>query len=284
MLGLSDSLVLVLSFLAPDQPPAASQPGAPPRATQPATKPNAAQVVASQPATVTGFLNKWITIDGETYAYCVYLPPDYTPDHPWPVILFLHGAGERGSDGLLQSEVGIGSAIRRHVSWFRAIVVMPQCRVGQPWVGKMNEMALRCVEQTAREYPLDPQRVYVTGLSLGGQGAWHLAAQYPRQFAAAMPICGFAGSPRGESKDSAAQVAARVKDMPIWCFHGVRDEAVPVEKSREIIAALEAAGAAPKYTEVPDGTHNVWDRAYGDPELWKWLFAQKLEKQKESSK
>jgi len=222
----------------------------------------------------TGFLCKSITLNGENYAYAVYVPPEYTPDRPWPVILYLHGSGERGSDGLFQTEIGLGRAIRRNRARFPAVVVMPQCRKEQSWVGPMGELALRCLEQSSREYALDPQRIYLTGLSLGGQGTWHLAAMLPDRFAAVVPVCGFAEW--GEPTGLAQKLAEHLTKVPIWCFHGDADPAVPVEKSRELVEAVRKRGGNVKYTEYPGAKHNVWDKAYGDADLWKWVFAKKL--------
>ncbi len=225
----------------------------------------------TQPAT--GFLYKTLTVEKETYPYAVFVPPDYTPAKPWPVILFLHGAGERGVDGFLQTEVGLGHAIRRNVERFPALVVMPQCRPGQAWVGPMAEVALRCVEETSREYRCDPDRIYLTGLSLGGHGCWHIAAMRPDLFAAVVPICGFAEL--GPNTGVGEKLADKIKDLPIWCFHGEKDESVPVAKSRHMVELLRARGAEVYYMEFAEGTHNVWDQAYGAPELWRWVFEQK---------
>jgi predicted peptidase len=244
-----------------------------PRAADAQSQPTTSATSAPVSAVATGFLYKTLVLDGETYAYFVYVPPDYTPDRPWPVILFLHGAGERGDDGFPQTDVGIGHAIRRNHRRVPAIVVMPQCRPNEGWVGPMAAMALHCLETTSREYHLDPHRIYLTGLSLGGNGAWLLAAQYPDRFAAVVPICGFAEY--GESTGLAEKIAPRLIDVPIWCFHGQADKAVPAEKSRELVAAIKAAGGKKViYTEYPEAPHNVWDRAYDDPNLWKWLFEQ----------
>lgn len=248
--------------------PADSQPGA----ARGACAPDGAE---SRPAPAAfGFLFKTVEIDGQRVAYCVYVPPEYTHERAWPVILFLHGAGERGADGLLPTEVGIGTAIRRHREWFPAIVVMPQCAAGDVWwsEGMMNR-ALRCVEAASRDYHMDPQRLYLTGLSLGGAGTWHLGARAARHFAALVPICGFVEL--GASSGLEAQVARELADVPTWVFHGALDDRVPVARSREMVAALRAAGGNVQYTEYPDGGHNVWDQAYADPALWRWLFAQR---------
>lgn len=214
-----------------------------------------------------GFLYKELKLDGTTYAYCLYVPPDYRPDEAFPLILFLHGSGERGGDGFLQTEVGLPAAIRRGGLRPRALIVIPQCRAGQTWSGDMARMALRCVEQTAREYKVDPERLYLTGLSLGGAGTWLIGAALADRFAALVPVCGF-----GSTAD--AEKLARV---PIWIFHGARDDAVPVERSREMVEAIRRAGGDVRYTEYPDLKHNCWDAAYRDPQLWRWLFQQRRE-------
>ena len=235
-----------------------------------AGQPTPATSAETRPAT--GFLHKTLSIAGETYAYAVYVPPDYTPDKPWPVILFLHGSGERGTDGMLQTDVGIGRALRRHHHLIPAVVVMPQCRPGRGWGGTMEQLAIRCLEQTSRQYRVDPERVYLTGLSMGGHGAWHMAARYPKAFAAVVPICGFAELKTATG--AAKQLAPHLADLPIWCFHGESDTNVPVSRSREMVAAIREAGGTVKYTEYRGAKHFIWDRVYADRDLWTWLFAQ----------
>lgn len=259
MLSVSGFALMVAFALSQAGPPAASQPGA---------------------TTATGFLDKTLALDGETYAYCVYVPPDYTPERAWPVILFLHGSGERGKDGFLQTDVGIARAIRRHREWFPAIVVMPQCRPNRTWFGPegpgpMAMMALKCVEAASREYHLDRDRMYLTGLSLGGQGTWMIAAAFPGQFAAIVPICGFLELGPTATPGLTEKVAAQLVNENIWCFHGDADQAVPVAASRALIAAIRAAGGNPRYTEYPGVGHNAWDAAYDTADLWRWLHAQR---------
>ncbi|MFO0837563.1 MAG: alpha/beta hydrolase-fold protein [Phycisphaerae bacterium] len=233
--------------------------------SSPAAQPASA---ASQPEThgPSGFLYRRVAYENREYPYCVFVPPAYTPERAWPVILFMHGSGEGGDDGFLQTDVGLGRALRRYYRMIPAIVVMPQAPMGTPWVGPMSRMALRCVEDVSRDYHLDPNRVYLTGLSLGGMGAWALAAELPDRFAAVAPLCG-SGDPK---------TAAKLKDVPIWAFHGGADTAVPVEGSRAMVQAIRAAGGTLiKYSEVEKAGHNVWDQAYSDAEFWKWMFAQK---------
>ena len=116
-----------------------------------------------------------------------------------------------------------------------------------------------------KEYSIDPQRIYLTGLSMGGYGTWDLLARKPDLFAAGVPVCG------GGDESTAEQIA----NIPIWVFHGDLDSAVPVSRSRTMVEALKKAGGHPKYSEYPGVEHNSWDKAYADPELMKWLFAQK---------
>ncbi len=212
-----------------------------------------------------GFLYKELKLGETVYAYSVYVPPDYAPDEAFPLILFLHGSGERGDDGFRQTEVGLPAVIRRGGARPRALIVMPQCRAGQTWSGDMARMALRCVEQTAREYRVDAERLYLTGLSLGGAGTWLIGSALAERFAALVPVCGF-----GSKAD-----AAKLARVPVWVFHGTLDDAVPVERSREMVQAIRAAGGSVKYTEYPNLAHNCWDAAYAEPELWRWLFEQR---------
>ena len=223
-----------------------------------------------------GFIYRTVQYKGAEYAYSVFVPPTYTEERAWPVVLALHGSGEVGDDGFFQTHVGIGTTIRKHSKMIQAIVVMPQCRRGQWWQGEMLEMAMKCLEDASVAYRCDPERVYLTGLSMGGAGAWLLASRAPGVFAAVVPICGFWGHPLAPAPEEQLEAAGQnLAKLPIWCFHGALDKNVPIERDREIIHAIEKAGGTVKFTEYPNGEHNVWDQAYGDPELWKWMFAQK---------
>ena len=216
-------------------------------------------------AVARGFIYKTITLGGEEYAYCVYVPVDYSQERSYPLILFLHGSGERGDDGFKQIEVGLPRLIRTKRLRPRALIVMPQCRRGKSWSGEMAQLALRCVEKTAAEYRIDPERLYLTGLSLGGAGTWLLGSALSERFAALVPVCGFGDPGKAE----------KLAKIPTWVFHGADDDRVPVEKSREMVKAIRDAGGDIRYTEYPGVTHNCWDRAYSDPELFRWLFKQR---------
>jgi predicted peptidase len=215
----------------------------------------------------TGFLNKTLQFEGKAHPYVVYVPVNYTSEHEWPVILFLHGAGERGEDGLKQTQVGLGAAVRMNLERFPALVVMPQCLTGERWQGNMADLALRTLDQTMSEYRCDPDRQYLTGLSMGGFGSFVIASQYPDRFAAVAPICG-GGNPE--------EMAPRLQRVRLWVFHGANDEVVPPGRSREMVEAIRKAGGEHlRYTEYPGVGHNSWDRAYGDPEFAQWLLAQR---------
>lgn len=232
----------------------------------------------------TGFLDRVITAAGRTYRYQVYVPAAYTASEAWPVILFLHGAGERGSDGLLQTTVGLAPAIRRDPARYPAVVVFPQAPADSQWVGVPAQMALAALRHTLAEYRTDPDRVYLTGLSMGGHGVWYVAYRHPELFAAAVPICGWVSGALDRGFDAVVPadsgaalpaLARRLGRLPIWIFHGEVDPVVPVAASREPAAALQAVGAGVRYAELLGVNHNSWDAAYASPEFVGWLFAQR---------
>jgi len=237
----------------------------------------------------TGFLNRTMALAQDNYRYQVFVPSNYDPHKSWPVVLFLHGSGERGSDGLLQTEVGMGRAIRYAGANFPFIVVMPQCRRDRFWTDPdMQNVALIALDQTIREFHGDPERIYLSGLSMGGYGVWEIAIHNPGKFAALVPICGGLEAPKDYAnlhsslindaaiKDPYAEVARRIGKTPVWIFHGDADPTVPVEESRKMAKALKDAGANVKYTEYPGMPHNSWDKAYAEPELIRWMMQQTL--------
>jgi predicted peptidase len=226
----------------------------------------------------TGFLNRGARVAGQSYRYQVYVPHEWTKGRAWPVILFLHGAGERGQDGLFQTEVGLGRAIRRAPERFPALVVFPQCRKDVWWSDPaMEAQVLAALDAALREFKGDPDRVYLSGISMGGYATWSLAARHPGRFAALVPICGGVRRPwePEPAEDPYAPVARAVARIPTWVFHGAADDTVPVTESRRMVEALKAAGASPRYTEYEGVGHESWDPAYDETELWPWLFAQR---------
>jgi predicted peptidase len=238
----------------------------------------------------TGFLNRTLVMDGDEYRYQVYVPREFRRGPKWPVILALHGVGECGNDGLLQTTVGLAVAIRRHPERFPAIVVFPQAHAdGTPgWQRGGGRAALAAVDKAIAEFSGDPSRVSLTGLSAGGNGSWHLASQNPGRFAAIAVICGFISEFRSKSSDVLypalvassepdpyAAMARRVAHLPIWIFHGDADGVVSVEESRKMTAALKAIGADVQYTEFPGVGHNSWDPAYDRADLFEWMLKQR---------
>ena len=215
----------------------------------------------------TGFVTKTYTnADGSESPYVVFVPHDYDGKKEYPVILFLHGAGETKNRGKMPVEVGIGPAIKKQEKTFPFIVLIPQAETpGWGADGPNAKRALGMLDEVLKEYKTDPKRVYLTGLSMGGMGTWSNAIAHPERWAAIVPICG-----RGDTTK-----AEKIKDIPCWCFHGDADTSVRVAGSRDMIEAIKKAGGNPKYTEYPGVGHNSWDRAYGTPELWTWLLEQK---------
>jgi predicted peptidase len=207
-----------------------------------------------------------------------------------PVILFLHGAGEGGEDGLLQTQVGLGPAIRQARERFPFIVVFPQARRDQLWTGEMATLAIKTLDQAVKEFNGDPQRLYVTGISMGGFGTWYVAAKAPGKFAAIVPICGFVNLKRPDlpaerkafvlkdnsfanSPDPYVAVASQISKVPTWIFHGGADPVISPDESRRMFQTLKASGFDVKYTEYDGVAHDAWDRAYAEPDLVPWLLS-----------
>ena len=221
--------------------------------------------------------------DPQPFRYRLLRPASVEAGKRYPVVLFLHGAGERGSDNTAQLKyLPTWLAEPAWRERFPCFVVAPQCRADHRWAAfdwsdkKSSPLqaeptadlaaAIAALDKVCDSEPVDEDRVYLTGLSMGGYGSWELAARMPRRFAAVVPICG--------GGDEAQ--AAKLVGLPIWCFHGAADRVVPVARSQSMIAAVEAAGGSPKYTEFPGVGHNSWTLAYRDSGLLDWLFAQRL--------
>jgi predicted peptidase len=212
-----------------------------------------------------GFLDRvYNGPDGAESKYVVFVPHAYSGDKPVPVVLFLHGSGSTGDDGKKQVS-GIAAEVRRNEKTFPAIVVFPQSQK-RTWRASSDDgkRAMAILAEVEKAYKVDPKRVYLTGLSMGGFGTWSLAAAHPEKWAAIVPICG-GGDPKS---------AAKFKDVPCWCFHGDADPTVSVDMSRSMIKALKEAGGEPKYTEYPGVQHNSWTKAYASKELYDWLWKQ----------
>jgi predicted peptidase len=205
-------------------------------------------------------------------SYWLYLPQDYAANagHEWPLILFLHGAGERGDDPAMVKRNGIPRLLEQG-SHLPFVVVSPQCPAHSMWWAEsLAVMAL--LDQVCRTHTVDANRLYLTGLSLGGYGTWHLAALYPDRFAAIAPICGggirFHGFPERVSL---------LKHVPVWAFHGAKDPSVPVEESAKMVRALEECGGEVRFTVYPEAKHDSWTETYDNPELYEWFLSHSLQ-------
>ena len=220
-----------------------------------------------KPAIATGFINQSVQVHDKESRYVVYVPREYDPSRPWPLIVFLHGSGERGEDGLWQTDVGLGHAIRQWPERFPCLVLMPQCPKDILWDEDKAAMDIidATLDKTLRDFNVDPDRIYLTGLSMGGFATWIYGAQHIDRYAALMPICG-----GGRTEDAKA-----LAKVPIWVFHGADDDGIEPEESRRMVRAITAAGGTIKYTEFPNTKHDAWDPAYADPESIRWLLAQR---------
>jgi predicted peptidase len=232
---------------------------------------------------------------GDTLLYNRLFPPAYQHsigDNPekaietmrYPLIIFLHGAGERGNDNEIQI-IHIKKLFldENNKEKYPAFVIAPQCPIGKRWVetnwavskhhmpkqpSETITLVMKLIDDMLEKYPIDPTRIYVTGLSMGGFGTWDIICRYPDKFAAAIPICG--GGDVGK--------ANLLTDIPVWAFHGSADNVVKVNLSRDMIKAIKDLGGNPKYTEYKGVGHNSWENAYKEEALLEWLFKQKLVK------
>jgi predicted peptidase len=233
-----------------------------------------------------GFLMRSVTSNGTAYPYSVYVPRTFDPSKRWPVVLFLHGAGERGTDGLRSTQIGAGAAIRSSPERVPAIVVFPQAPSDSRWLGEPADAAMAALEKSIIEFHGDRSRLYLTGLSMGGYGTWHLALAHPDLFAALVVVCGgllpheTATSVRQSpltigQDDPYAFTAHALRRLPIRIFHGDADPIIPVVESRRMAENLTREGADVAYVEYPGVGHNAWERAFGDAGIWEWLLRQR---------
>jgi len=196
--------------------------------------------------------------------YLLYLPEGYGDgSQKWPLMLFLHGAGERGSD-LDKVKVHGPPKLVAQGKTLPFIIASPQCPNGRSWSDPAQvQVLIALLDDLVEKYQVDESRVYLTGLSMGGYGTWALGASCPERFAALVPICG-GGQPR---------MARRLRDMPIWVFHGAKDGTVPLSQSEEMVEALKAAGGNVEFTVYPEARHDSWTATYDNPKLYEWLLS-----------
>ncbi len=225
-------------------------------------------VLAVSPTTEAGFEQRVFKDEQGEHRYSVFLPEAYSANRKWPVILFLHGAGERGTDGRRPTLVGLGPAIRARQGDFPFIAVFPQCedldsRYLAGWLADTDDAqrALQILEEVERDFSVDSNRRILTGWSMGGYGTWSIAATNPDRWAAVVPLAG-----GGE-----AEWGASLAKTPVWAFHGSEDAAIRPQQSRRMIAAIRDGGGTPRYTEVTGGGHDIGSIVYGNNALLDWM-------------
>lgn len=241
----------------------------------------AAAMTVPMAASAAGFVERSVTVRTHIYRYQVYVPDHLTASPP--MVLFLHGSGERGSDNQKQLSQGLPPWLAAHGKDFPAVVVIPQAPDGAAWTGDAADAAIKALDASTAEFHGNARKTYLTGLSMGGFGAWELLMRYPTRFAAAAVICGgiepladepeffVHGIPR--HVDVFDYTAKHIGKTPVWIFHGDADKSVPVEQSRQMAAALKAVGHDVRYTEFPGVGHGSWVPAYDSADLWPWMFA-----------
>ncbi len=219
--------------------------------------------------------------DQEVLKYRLLKPANFDSAKKYPLVIFLHGAGERGDDNVAQLKHCMSELCTpQRREKYACYVIAPQCPKEQKWVdvdwsapkptypsGMSRSLTLtfEVVDAMLEDAAIDKNRIYISGLSMGGYGTWDALRQRPDFFAAAVPICG------GGNTAAAADFCK----VPIWCFHGDDDKAVNVEKSRDMVAALKAAGGTPRYTEYPGVGHDSWTETYANDDMYQWLFGQR---------
>lgn len=212
--------------------------------------------------------------------YLLYLPKYFQQNESkkWPLILFLHGAGERGNNLDLVKLHGVSKIVENR-DYFPFIVVSPQCSANSYWVNELDTLS-GLLDEIVQEYPVDNSRIYLTGLSMGGIGAWHLAIENPKRFAALAPVCGALSLPKFRqeefqysttSKELFAKLS-RLKDLPVWAFHGDNDEVVPMEETKKIIEILTRNNGEAKLTIYEGVGHDSWTETYENEELYTWFL------------
>lgn len=196
--------------------------------------------------------------------YLLYLPKDYNEsDNDFPLVLFLHGSGERGTDIEKVKIHGLPKLITEGKE-FPFIVVSPQCPDDIFW---NVDILIALLDEVTADYRVDKNKIYVTGLSMGGHATWELALRQPNRFAAIAPVCGWADTSKASS----------IAHLPIWVFHGAKDVVVPIIAAEQMVEKLKACGSDVKFTVYPEANHDSWTETYNNDELYKWFLEQSLE-------
>jgi predicted peptidase len=207
------------------------------------------------------------TVDdtGNDLPYALHVPSGYQLDESkkWPLVLFLHGASERGDD---PSPLAVHGPVKQAAQGadLPFVVVAPQCPAYSTWSCELDGL-YALIEEVSAHHRIDADRVYCTGLSMGGTGTWALAARFPNRFAAVVPICG-AWMP---------EIAPRIAELPVWTFHGEEDSSIPVKHTEQVVGALRNLGSPVRFTRYPGVGHDSWTRTYDNPEVYEWMLEQR---------
>ena len=237
----------------------------------------------------TGFLNRKVTVHGVTYRFQIYIPEEFRRDEKtqWPMMLFLHGRGERGSEGMWHTQVGLPQAVRDHPERWPMLIVMPQCPLGHFWTDPvMQQMAMAALDQEVAEFHTDPDRTYLSGLSMGGYGAWELMRQNPKRWAAMVVAAGgvfWSYSPERWKQVSTlpGEYARALGKTSVWMFHGSEDNIVIPKQSELMFEAIKANGGRERLWIYQGLSHDCWTRAYNEPDLPRWILAHRLDSKPE---
>lgn len=195
--------------------------------------------------------------------YLLYIPEEYnTTEKKWPLILFLHGAGERGNDVHMVAAHGPPKLVEQGKA-FPFVIVSPQCPENSWWSSELQMDRLNALlDDIVSRYRIDQERIYVTGLSMGGFGTWRLAHDYPHRFAAIAPVCG-----KGDPES-----VQNIRHLPAWVFHGAKDSVIPIKESQLMVDALTTIGGNVQFTVYPEAGHDSWTETYNNPELYEWFL------------
>jgi len=228
-------------------------------------------LMATTPLAAAPDAMEWKAPNGITVKFRWSAPETTEPGETYPLVLFLHGAGERGDDNKAQLKHGVMPIIRNAEKLGTPVfLIAPQCPADGWWSTNADlpnpllDAVMKLVDDKIKRHPVDPKRFHVTGLSMGGFGTWELLARAPKRIASAVPICG-GGDPK---------TARKFRHVPVWAIHGEADRVVPVERTRAMVQAMEKAGGKPKITCYPAVGHDSWTRSYGNPEVIRWMLEQ----------
>lgn len=237
-----------------------------------ASAPAAGRAAAAAPASTGGgqVVEREVTVQGLAHRVAVRVPDGYDPARAWPLVVFLHGSGECGTDGVKQTRVGLCPAAAAQPSRWPCLVLMPQKPSSARQWEEHEDLVLAAIADVRSTWHVDPDRIALTGLSQGGHGTWVIGSRHPELFSCLAPVCGYG---------DAAAIAPRAQALPVWAFHGLRDDVVDPAGTTALVEAIrrlrrQAGGdaAAVRLTLYPEAGHNSWDAAYAEPELPGWLL------------